>query len=66
MSMKTWKREITVLGDDFGLSRKLIKSAIKKAEEKTVPELYNGNEENFRYNMARNAMLPYMLGEKRL
>lgn len=60
-AMKTWKRDIAILGDDFGLSRKLIKFAIKKAEEKAIPQFYNGNEDNFRYNEAHRLIMPYIL-----
>lgn len=59
--MKSWKKEIRILGDDFGLSRSLVKSAIKKAEAKAIPEFYNGNEDNFRYNEAHRLIMPYIL-----
>ena len=60
-SMRTWKKDIRILGDDFGLSRSLIKCAIKKAEEKAIPQFYNGNEDNFRYNEAHRIIMPYIL-----
>lgn len=59
--MKSWKKDIRILGDDFGLSRSLIKCAIKKAEEKPIPQFYNGNEDNFRYNEAHRLIMPYIL-----
>ena len=59
--MKSWKRDIRILGDDFGLSRAIVKIAIKKAEEKPIPQVYNGNEDNFRYNEAHRIIMPYIL-----
>ena len=59
--MKSWKKDIRILGDDFGLSRSLVKIAIKKAEEKSIPQFYNGNEDNFRYNEAHRLIMPYIL-----
>ncbi|MFQ9785914.1 hypothetical protein ACQRDF_14010 [Lachnospiraceae bacterium SGI.054] len=60
--MKSWEIEIKILADDFGLPRSLVKSAIKKAKDKVVPEFYNGNEENFRYDEAHRLIMPYILG----
>ena len=60
--MKSWEIEIKILADDFGLQRSLVKSAIKKAKDKVVPEFYNGNEENFRYDEAHRLIMPYILG----
>nr|DAR20343.1 MAG TPA: ParA helix turn helix domain [Caudoviricetes sp.] len=60
--MKSWEIEIKILADDFGLPRSLVKSAIKKAKNKVVPEFYNGNEENFRYDEAHRLIMPYILG----
>lgn len=60
--MKSWEIEIKILADDFGLPRSLVKSAIKKAKDKIVPEFYNGNEENFRYDEAHRLIMPYILG----
>ena len=60
--MKSWEIEIKILSDDFGLPRSLVKSAIKKAKDKVVPEFYNGNEENFRYDEAHRLIMPYILG----
>lgn len=60
--MKSWEIEIKILADDFGLPRSLVKSAIKKAKDKVVPEFYNGNEENFRYDEAHRLIMPYVLG----
>lgn len=60
--MKSWEIEIKILADDFGLPRSLVKSAIKKAKDKVVPESYNGNEENFRYDEAHRLIMPYILG----
>ena len=59
--MKSWKKDIRILGDDFRLSRSLVKIAIKKAEEKPMPQFYNGNEDNFRYNEAHRIIMPYIL-----
>lgn len=60
--MKSWEIEIKILADDFGLPRSLVKSAIKKAKDKVVPEFYDGNEENFRYDEAHRLIMPYILG----
>ena len=60
--MKSWEIEIKILADDFGLPRSLVKYAIKKAKDKVVPEFYNGNEENFRYDEAHRLIMPYILG----
>lgn len=60
--MKSWEIEIKILADDFGLPRSLVKSAIKKAKDKVVPEFYNGNEENFWYDEAHRLIMPYILG----
>lgn len=60
--MKSLEIEIKILADDFGLPRSLVKSAIKKAKDKVVPEFYNGNEENFRYDEAHRLIMPYILG----
>ena len=60
--MKSWEIEIKILADDFGLPRSLVKSAIKKAKDKVMPEFYNGNEENFRYDEAHRLIMPYILG----
>lgn len=60
--VKSWEIEIKILADDFGLPRSLVKSAIKKAKDKVVPEFYNGNEENFRYDEAHRLIMPYILG----
>lgn len=60
--MKSWEIEIKILADDFGLPRSLVKSAIKKAKDKVVPEFYNGNEENFLYDEAHRLIMPYILG----
>ena len=60
--MKSWEIEIKILADDFGLPRSLVKSAIKKRKNKVVPEFYNGNEENFRYDEAHRLIMPYILG----
>lgn len=60
--MKSWEIEIKILADDFGLPRSLVKSAIKKAKDKVIPEFYNGNEENFRYDEAHRLIMPYILG----
>ena len=60
--MKSWEIEIKILADDFGLPRSLVKSTIKKAKDKVVPEFYNGNEENFRYDEAHRLIMPYILG----
>ena len=60
--MKSWEIEIKILADDFGLPRSLVKSAIKKAKDKVVPEFYNGNEENFRYDEAHRLIMSYILG----
>ena len=60
--MKSWEIEIKILADDFGLPRSLVKSAIKKAKDKVVPEFYNGNEENFRYDEAHRLIMPCILG----
>ena len=60
--MKSWEIEIKILADDFGLPRSLVKSAIKKAKDKVVPEFYNGNEENFRSDEAHRLIMPYILG----
>lgn len=60
--MKSWEIEIKILANDFGLPRSLVKSAIKKAKDKVVPEFYNGNEENFRYDEAHRLIMPYILG----
>lgn len=60
--MKSWEIEIKILADDFGLPRSLVKSAIKKAKDKVVPEFYNGNEENFRYDEAHRLIMPFILG----
>ena len=60
--MKSLEIEIKVLADDFGLPRSLVKSAIKKAKDKVIPEFYNGNEENFRYDEAHRLIMPYILG----
>ena len=59
--MKSWKKDIRILCDDFVLSRAIVKSAIKKAEEKAIPQFYNGNEDNFRYNEAHRLIMPYIL-----
>lgn len=58
--MKSWEIEIKILADDFGLPRSLVKSAIKKAKDKVVPEFYNGK--NFRYDEAHRLIMPYILG----
>lgn len=60
--MKSWEIEIKILADDFGLPRSLVKSVIKKAKDKVIPEFYNGNEENFRYDEAHRLIMPYILG----
>ena len=60
--MKSWEIEIKILADDFGLPRSLVKPAIKKAKDKVVPEFYNGNVENFRYDEAHRLIMPYILG----
>lgn len=60
--MKSWEIEIKILADDFGLPRSLVKSAIKKAKDKVIPQFYNGNEENFRYDEAHRLIMPYILG----
>ena len=59
--MRSWEKDIRILGDDFGLSRSRVKIAIKMAEEKPIPQFYNGNEDNFRYNEAHRIIMPYIL-----
>lgn len=60
--MKSWEIEIKILADDFGLPRSLVKSVIKKAKDKAIPQFYNGNEDNFRYDEAHRLIMPYILG----
>lgn len=45
----------------FGENPKCIQKR-RKAKDKIVPEFYNGNEENFRYDEAHRLIMPYILG----
>ena len=62
--MANWKREIKNLCNDFGIARKIYEKVVNETENniKETPKFYNGNNDDYMYDVAYNHIKPYILG----
>ena len=57
--MEKWEKEISILGDDFCINRKIVHESIREAKRISTPK---GKDENiFRYESARKLLMPIIM-----